>query len=255
MQNDNYIEFLSQPAPVSMADEWFKYAGIDNFWMQWRFEVVKRFQHLLPTKDEPTIEIGCGSGVFRQQLETELGYTVDGCDLNLNAIKMAKKGNGRLMIYDVFDENPALLSKYATAFIMDVVEHIEDDVAFLRAAVKHVRPGGIVVVNVPANMFLYSQFDVVAGHVRRHSKETMKKLLQNAGLEPLIITNWAGTMVPILMARKVMLKFKQGNEMKDGFKPPNQLTDSFLRALMQLELSLPFFPAFGTSVFAIAKVA
>ncbi len=128
------------------------------------------------------MEIGCGSGVARRMLEKDLGIPVDGCDLSRAGLEMAEPGRGRLLFYNILDLEPSLLSHYDALFLLDVVEHIPDDEAFLAAALQHLRPGGIVVVNVPASMMLFSQYDRVTGHVRRYTRSSLARLFRACGV-------------------------------------------------------------------------
>ena len=158
------IETLSQPQQVSMADEWFQFATADHFWMQWRHRLLVRALKRAGTPVSRALEIGCGHGVAREMLERDLDIAVDGCDLNRAALEMAKPGKGDLFVYNILDHEPSLLGRYDAVFLLDVIEHIADDTAFLLAAMRHLRPGGLVIVNVPANMLLFSDYDRAAGH-------------------------------------------------------------------------------------------
>ena len=135
-------------------------------------------------------------------LERDLGIPVDGCDLNRTALEMAKPGKGKLFIYNVLDQDPSLLGRYDAVFLLDVIEHIDDDLAFLRAALRHLRSGGLVVINVPASMLLFSDYDRVAGHLRRYTPASLKTLLRQCGAEGETIQRWGLSMVPLLLARK-----------------------------------------------------
>ena len=135
------IRTLSEPRPVSMDDAYFDFARDDHFWIQWRFEALTRLKSLLPPPQDSTVlEVGCGSGVFREQLEHHFGYCADGCDLNVNALQRAKTGRGELLVYDINDRHPATVGRYAAVFLMDVIEHIADDTAFLRSAAVQFAP-------------------------------------------------------------------------------------------------------------------
>jgi 2-polyprenyl-3-methyl-5-hydroxy-6-metoxy-1,4-benzoquinol methylase len=103
---DNIVENferLSEAAGVSMNDKWFEYATKDHFWMQWRFRVIKKVISKIDFSEDRVLEIGCGSGVFKSQMEED-GYIVDGCDLNIEALKLVPKGRGNLYLYDIFDK-------------------------------------------------------------------------------------------------------------------------------------------------------
>ena len=87
-------ESLSAAAAVSMADEWFDIANRDHFWMRWRFDILRRQMRRFGITPGKTLEIGCGHGVLRQQMEEAFMVPVDGCDLNQHALRMAPEGAG-----------------------------------------------------------------------------------------------------------------------------------------------------------------
>jgi hypothetical protein len=64
-----------------------------------------------------------------------------------------------------------------------VLEHIEDDQQVLAQWVSWIKPGGQLLLSVPAHMKLWRAGDNWAGHFRRYERESLIKLLQNAGLE------------------------------------------------------------------------
>jgi SAM-dependent methyltransferase len=60
---------------------------------------------------------------------------------------------------------------------IDVLEHIEDDLSELRRTAAHLRPGGVLVILVPAHPSLYSAFDAAVGHYRRYTKATLSRAI------------------------------------------------------------------------------
>ena len=248
------IRTLSEPRPVSMDDAYFDFARDDHFWIEWRFEALKRLKSLLPPQDSTVLEVGCGSGVFRRQLEDHFGYCADGCDLNVHALQRARTGRGELLVYDINDRHPATVGKYAAVFMMDVIEHIADDTAFLRSAAAHVRPGGIVVISVPANAWLHSQYDEQVGHERRYTRATLVRLLGDAGLTPIAVRYWGLSLVPLLLARRLVLSLGNANTFARGFEPPGPQAHRLLKVLKRVETSLLSDPVCGTSVLAVAQV-
>ena len=201
------------------------------------------------------LEIGCGHGVARQMLERDLGIPVDGCDLNRTALATAKPAKGNLFVYNILDQKSSLLGRYDAVLLLDVIEHINDDAAFVRAALRHLRSGGIVAVNVPANMMLFSDYDRVAGHVRRYTRHGLRGLLESCGVEIQGIQPWGLLMIPLLLARKTLLRrAKQADVIRTGFVPPNSLSQLLLHGMKNIETSLPFRMPFGTSILAWGRL-
>jgi SAM-dependent methyltransferase len=249
------IETFSQPQQVSMADEWFEFATADHFWMQWRHRLLVRALKHAGTQIRRALEIGCGHGVAREMLERDLDITVDGCDLNLAALKMAKPGKGDLFVYDIFDQEPSLLGRYDAVLLLDVIEHIADDREFLIAALRHLRPGGVVIVNVPASMLLFSDYDKAAGHLRRYTPATLTELFGHCGIEDQAIEPWGMLMIPSLLARKVLLRgTKRAGAIRTGFVPPNAMWRLLLHGIKNIETSLPFSMPCGTSILAWGRL-
>jgi SAM-dependent methyltransferase len=249
------IEVLSRPQTVSMAGEWFQFATADHFWMQWRHRLLVRAFKRAGVRVRRALEIGCGHGVARDMLERDFDFPVDGCDLDRSPLDMAKPGRGQLFVYDIFDQAPSLLGHYDAVFLLDVLEHIPDDAAFLSAALRHLRPGGLSVINVPASLRLYSDYDRVAGHLRRYTTSGLANLLKRCGIETQGVWPWGLSMVPLLLARKTLLRrAKTAAVIRAGFVPPNKISRLLLQGLKNVETALPFPMPFGTSILAWGRL-
>jgi SAM-dependent methyltransferase len=73
---------------------------------------------------------------------------------------------------------------FDSAICLNVLEHIPDDVDALRRIGQLIRPGGRVVVLVPAMPFLYGEMDRAMGHLRRYTLSSLRRAFQEAGLRP-----------------------------------------------------------------------
>ena len=72
--------------------------------------------------------------------------------------------------------------EYSAAVSYNVLEHIEDHVGALRSMAELVRPGGRIIIIVPAFMFAMSNVDIATGHIRRYTKKSMRAAMDEAGL-------------------------------------------------------------------------
>src|SRR4030095_7628298 len=152
---------------------------------------------------------------------------------------------------DVFDLNPALLGAYDLVLLMDVIEHVDDDLGFLSAALEHLKPGGIVAINVPAHMAFYGKYDEVIGHKRRYNIARIEWLFRHTKIEPLSIAYWGLSLLPLLFARTVVVRFvSRERTIHTGFAEQNVVTRKILRIIRRLELSAPFPMPTGTSLMA-----
>ncbi len=251
---NNKIIYLSTPTTVDMADEWYEFALLDHFWIQGRFKSLLKLKIIKNLTNVRLLEIGCGNGVNIKQFETLSDVVVDGCDLNLVALKKVDRNKGSLFLLDIFDKPPELLQKYDGTLLMDVIEHIHDDSRFLNCALEYLKENGLVIINVPAFQFLFSKYDTVNGHKRRYTKNRILDLFKKNNIELIHIGYWGFLLIPILIMRKFILFFQSNNTaIKKGFQPPLKVVNWFLNQIINFEnLVFPSSP-FGTSIIAIGK--
>jgi SAM-dependent methyltransferase len=97
----------------------------------------------------------------------------------------------------------------AAAGLFDVVEHIADDVGYLRGLHRLLQPGGRLYLTAPAHPALWSQEDIDAGHCRRHTLASMHRLLSAGGYEP-IWSSYFFRPLPLPIAILRSLPFRLG---------------------------------------------
>ena len=246
------IEFISQPEPVSMADDWFGIANLDHFWIRRRFQVAARLLRGVNLKGNAIGEIGCGNGLVQRQFEEHFGTPVDGYELNLLSLRQNVSRLSPLRCYNIFERRPEFRQRYDLLLLFDVLEHIEDDGAFLDAGLDMLKPGGRLMVNVPALQSLFSAYDRAAGHVRRYSLPELANRLEQHGLVVEQGTYWGLSLLPALWIRKrILAGVKPEQVIRRGFSPGNKFVNECMLRLSELE-PLPQRVA-GTSVMALAR--
>jgi SAM-dependent methyltransferase len=241
------VQILSPVREQAFPDEWYDAGDEAHFWFRWRLAVLRRALadagQVLPSAGT-ALEIGCGSGVLASQLEAVTGWAVDGTDLNLAALERCRPRRGRTLYNDVTDERADLLGRYDAAVLFDVLEHVPEPRALVRSALRHVRSGGLLLVNVPALPALTSAYDRAAGHLRRYTTRSLADL----GVRVRVSRYWGMSLVPLLALRKAVLARGGPRVIDRGFRPPFPGVNAALSALLRVETALLRAPPVGTSV-------
>jgi SAM-dependent methyltransferase len=254
----NY-ERLSSPVAMDFPEEWYDFSVADHFWFSWRVRVLSQLimDRSLPVQ-EPlrVLEVGCGRGVLRTQIESVTRWKVDGVDVSADALQKADPGRGRTLLYNVQEHLPEFHEAYEAMVLFDVLEHIEEPESFLTAAAWHLKPGGWVILNVPALKALYSRYDKVVGHFRRYDPQAIRQLLksQTPELEEIEIRYWGFSLLPVAWLRKILLERVRADKVVEtGFRPPSRWINQLFRAAMFLETICLNRPPLGTSLMVLAR--
>ncbi len=99
-----------------------------------------------------------------------------------------KEFGARIRVLDDASELTGEQFDYLLAF--EVLEHIDEDESALCSWAEHVKPGGRVLLSVPAHSRKYGRSDELVGHVRRYEKAQLHALLAEAGFEDIRIVNY-----------------------------------------------------------------
>jgi SAM-dependent methyltransferase len=122
------------------------------------------------------LEYGCGPGgniAFLRKIGD-----VSGADVSPDAIALARgKGFARLDLLSAGKPLPYSDQSFDIVTALDVLEHISDDAAAVRELYRVLRPGGVLLVSVPAFSWLWSEHDEALSHFRRYSRRELHALL------------------------------------------------------------------------------
>ena len=117
-------------------------------------------------------------------------------------------------------------ASYDLVAVLDVVEHVEDDVAALQAIARVLKPGGKILITVPAHQWMWSAHDVVNHHKRRYSKATLTASLHKAGLGWQKLRWFNSLLFPVAVAARFVGKLT-GKDDSDDSPPPRPLNAAF----------------------------
>lgn len=127
-------------------------------------------------KEAKVLDFGCGIGTLSRIFAGRTGLMPEGVELDAMQRDVFRERGFRA--YASLSEAQ---SAYDVIFTSNVLEHIEDDVATLRALRERLAPGGVLLVYVPAFKLLWSSLDDKVGHLRRYTKEELDGKLESCG--------------------------------------------------------------------------
>ncbi len=203
-------------------------------------------------KDARILEIGCGTGHNLPMLARFGRVEAIEIDPAARAIASARLGEpvGEAPL-------PTLAGVERGAYdliaVLDVVEHIADDVGALSAMAACLKPGGKILITVPAHQWMWSAHDVVNHHHRRYSKATLKAAIATAGLQPAKLGYFNSLLFPLAAAARVVGRLTGRDDSDDS--PPAKPLNAVFEAIFRLERHLvgrvPMTP--GVSIVTLAS--
>ncbi len=255
---DNPVKILSTPLKnYYFPFEWYELGEAKHFWFTWRFCSFLHFVRFLRIPlDVPFkgLEVGCGTGILRQQIEQATHWIVDGTDLSMDALELCYTGRGQTFFYDIHDRHRSFQETYDFVILFDVLEHIQETTYFLESLFYHLKPCGWIFINVPALMPLFSNYDRAQQHFRRYDKKMMRQEFSFNASKIHDMRYWGFSLIPLLLIRKLLLSYKTSSKtiIHRGFKVPADWINTWLLKLMAIETSLIKPPPLGTSLMVAA---
>lgn len=202
------------------------------------------------------LEAGCGWGINLNVLE-QAGYRVTGLDISRRILERIDRPDRRLIEADLTQEIPATAEPCDGLLALDVIEHLDDDNGAVRRLARLVRPGGLVVVSVPALPELFSEFDEVQGHRRRYVPETLQATFAGSELFVEKVFWWGAWMVPVLRRMRANSRSHDtgAKTYADYLRLPPWPMPQIMRLLFRWEESRVLNGQLqtGTSLFALAR--
>jgi SAM-dependent methyltransferase len=166
-------------------------------------EFVEKACQALGRQQPRILDVGCGTGANLQML-AQFG-AVEGVDVSTDALDFCRARGLAQVKQGAAESLPFADASFDLVTGLDVVEHLDDDIAGLREMGRVLRADGRAVLFVPAFMFLWGVQDDISHHRRRYTLPELKKRLGDAGLT-IERASYANVtfFVPILIGRVLM---------------------------------------------------
>ncbi len=204
-------------------------------WEVSRIAALKSILKDSATTNLRVLDVGCGDGYVLRELFKDLrGVNITGVDINLTEEQIedftGKGGGIRYM-----NKFPGAAERYDLIVLLDVLEHVPDDLDFLAGDIKkRLTEKGRILISTPAFNALYSSHDEFLGHFRRYNVGELKGLVEKAGLKGVS----SGYFFTLLLAARVfslcaekVFRVKASNKGVGGWKRGWLVTSLIVTAL------------------------
>ncbi|MFM8972187.1 MAG: class I SAM-dependent methyltransferase [Actinomycetota bacterium] len=187
-----------------------------NAWL--RFDAIRAGVHAAAPAS--VLEVGAGEGALGSWLAGRADYVGVERDDRSRAVaaeRLAALGRGRIVgdLAEVGEQTFDLVCSF------EVLEHIEDDAAALRAWHDHLVPDGHLLLSVPAHVDQYGAADRLVGHFRRYDRDALAALLFATGYRVLRISSYGAGFGHVLQRGRNLL----ANRSLDRAAAPERVED------------------------------
>ena len=171
--------------------------GQTHWWYRARRDWLDQELRTRIPQGEWALDVGCGTAEAMARLESiGAGRTV-GTDLSSHVLGHVVRRDPATKVLEALAEQLPFADGFAGCVIsMDVVEHLDDDVLALREYLRALRPGGTLLLTVPAYQWLWGEHDDRAAHRRRYSAARLEAAVTAAGFEIDRTTHMFSFLVP-----------------------------------------------------------
>ena len=168
--------------------------------------------HPRPQTLDPTppriLDLGCGTGVILGEM-TQWAEPI-GLDISELALKFCQKRGLGNLVQARGEHLPIQTGSVDGVLALDIFEHIEDHNAAYKEAARVLKPGGALVLSVPAFRWLWGPHDVALMHFRRYTAAEMRRCLEDAGLQVERLSYSVFYLFPVVVLVRVLEKLKRG---------------------------------------------
>ncbi len=178
--------------------------------------------------DPVIVDVGCGTGATASALG-QVGRVV-GVDFSPLALEACTKRGLRELLRARAEAIPLASGSVDAIVATDILEHLDDDLAALKEFRRILKPGGQVVMTVPAYQFLWSEHDVALMHRRRYIAAQLSDLAVRAGFRTVRLGYALSLLFPLALGRLLKRRSREQNGPEAQIKPiPGWLNAALIR--------------------------
>ncbi len=179
---------------------------------------------LVNKKVKTVLEVGCGKGTFLYKLSKK-GVVCEGIDFKSTITEARKICGERIKFYEGDFNSHTFKKEYDCIIASGVIEHIKDDLSFVKKLYKLLNKNGQLILLTSAHPRLYSIFDENVHHYRRYSRKQLITVIKKANFKIKNFRYWNMISLPYLIYAKIFHSLLIDNK---------QLSDQYFNKIIDL---------------------
>jgi SAM-dependent methyltransferase len=202
----------------------------DRYWwfVSRRELVMDLISRHVAIPDPVIVDIGCGTGATAHSLG-QVGRVV-GVDFSPLALRACASRGLRELLRARAEAIPLASGSVDAIVATDILEHLDDDLAALNEFRRILKPGGQIVMTVPAYQFLWSEHDVALMHRRRYVATQLSELAVRAGFRTVRLGYALSLLFPLALGRLLRRRDSEHRPPEAQIKPiPGWLNAALIR--------------------------
>lgn len=224
-----------------------------HFWFEGRRSLVERAldRHAREVKG-PVADLGCGTGWMLPALTRRHGFTVGVDRFHEGLAALRAQFPEATLVQSSVEALPLGDGTLEMIVMLDLLEHVDDRKA-LAGVLRALRPGGVVLITVPAMPGLWSHRDDNAGHLRRYTARDLEAVLVSTGFERLALRYCFFLLLPLLAASRWLAR--RDHRMTDVEECRIPLLNGLMSILCRLEAAVGDWVSWpcGSSLLAVFR--
>lgn len=239
------------------SSEYHKMAAVEDemwYYQALHHQIGGLLRDYVTKPDARILDAGCGTGGLIKTLRSQIpGWSWQGVDASPLACELARERADVEVIEATLTDLPYAADEFDAIVSADVIYHIEDDEFALREMNRTLRPGGLLIINVPAYQWLWSYHDEAVHSKRRYGRRELRDKLIDAGFECMLLTHGNMFLLPLIVLRRKFWPAPKSGSDVQNFSP---MMNRVLRGVLAIEhrlLSIFGGLPMGCSLLAVAQ--
>jgi len=233
------------------------YEAEDNHWWYLGMAVITRviLDHNLPLFDiHEILDAGCGTGGAMSNILGDYGQ-LTGFDLSLCGLDYCKKRKMDRIFMGSVTDIPIESNRFDLVTSFEVLYHVEEDLKAMQELVRVLRPGGYLLLRLPAYEWMRRQHDIQVSTIRRYTAPQVRRLFEESGITSVRLTYVNTILFPLAIIKKLAEIFRPPDPNSSELSYPGNMLNGLLKFILSCEapFAARFLLPYGLSIFALGQ--